>query len=94
MNIFLTNLFRHVTAVKTIPPLELYEFSPSKSFADIDALFQEAGSENREHLLPGELEFSDQVGIRHHLLPIELEFSDQVGIRHHLLPIELEFSDK
>ncbi|XP_023340559.1 cell wall protein DAN4 [Eurytemora carolleeae] len=51
---------KHVTAVKTIPPLELYEFSPSKSFADIDALFQEAGSENREHLLPGELEFSDQ----------------------------------
>ena len=41
--------------------MEFYEFSPSKSFADFDALFEEAGSENREQLLPGELEFSDQV---------------------------------
>ena len=84
LNIFLTNLFRHVTAVKTIPPLELYEFSPSKSFADIDALFQEAGSENREHLLPGELEFSDQVGIRDHLLPGELKFNDWLGREHRI----------
>jgi len=51
---------RYVTATKTIPPMEFYEFSPSKSFADFDALFEEAGSENREQLLPGELEFSDQ----------------------------------
>ena len=50
-----------MTATKTIPPMEFYEFSPSKSFADFDALFEEAGSENREQLLPGELEFSDQV---------------------------------
>ena len=32
-----------------------------QSFADFDLLFEEAGSENREQLLPGELEFSDQV---------------------------------
>lgn len=51
---------RIVTAVKTIPPMELYEFSPENSFADFDNLFEEAGSENRESLLPGELEFSDQ----------------------------------
>jgi len=51
---------RLVTAVKTIPPMEMYEFSPSKSFADVDAHFEPAGSENREQLLPGELEFSDQ----------------------------------
>ena len=49
-----------VTAVKTVPPMELYEFSPEHSFADFDTLFEEAGSENRESLLPGELEFSDQ----------------------------------
>merc|ERR1712127_514443 len=49
-----------VTAIKTIPPMELYEFSPEASFADFDNLFEEAGSENRESLLPGELEFSDQ----------------------------------
>ena len=52
---------RIVTALKTLPPMEFYEFSPSKSFADFDALFEGAGSENREQLLPGELEFSDQV---------------------------------
>jgi len=51
---------RIVTAVKTIPPMELYEFSPENSFTDFDNLFEEAGSENRESLLPGELEFSDQ----------------------------------
>jgi len=39
--------------------MELYEFSPENSFADFDNLFEEAGSENRESLLPGELEFSD-----------------------------------
>ena len=49
-----------VTAIKTLPPMELYEFSPQHSFADFDNLFEEAGSENRESLLPGELEFSDQ----------------------------------
>jgi hypothetical protein len=49
-----------VTAIKTVPPMELYEFSPEHSFADFDNLFEEAGSENRESLLPGELEFSDQ----------------------------------
>merc|ERR1712117_649442 len=49
-----------VTAIKTIPPMELYEFSPEAQFADFDTLFEEAGSERRESLLPGELEFSDQ----------------------------------
>merc|ERR1711941_93521 len=39
---------------------ELYEFNPQQNFADFDALFEEAGSERRESLLPGELEFSDQ----------------------------------
>ena len=51
---------RIVTAVKTVPPMELYEFNPQQNFADFDALFEEAGSERRESLLPGELEFSDQ----------------------------------
>jgi len=51
---------RIVTAVKTVPPMELYEFNPQQNFADFDTLFEEAGSERRESLLPGELEFSDQ----------------------------------
>ena len=51
---------RIVTAVKTVPPMDLFEFNPQQSFADFDTLFEGAGSENRESLLPGELEFSDQ----------------------------------
>ena len=51
---------RIVTAVKTVPPMDLYEFNPQQNFADFDTLFEEAGSERRESLLPGELEFSDQ----------------------------------
>ena len=49
-----------VTAVKTLPPAELLGVNPIESFAEFDNLFEEAGSERRESLLPGELEFSDQ----------------------------------
>ena len=43
--------------------MDFYDFVPAKNFADWDALFEGAGSENRETLLPGELEFSDQVSL-------------------------------
>ena len=49
-----------VTAIKTLPPTELYEFNAESSFTDFDNLFDGAGSENRESQLPEELEFSDQ----------------------------------
>merc|ERR1712241_1523749 len=39
---------------------DLFEFNPQQSFSNFDTLFEGAGSENRESLLPGELEFSDQ----------------------------------
>ena len=52
---------RLVEAVKTIPPMEAYEFIPTKAFTDFSNVLEEAGSEKREEqLLPGELEFSDQ----------------------------------
>ncbi|CAB4067485.1 unnamed protein product [Lepeophtheirus salmonis] len=51
---------RMVEAVKTLPPMEAYEFIPTKAFTDFSNVLDEAGSEKREHLLPGELEFSDQ----------------------------------
>ncbi len=52
---------RLVEAVKTIPPMEAYEFIPTKAFTDFSNVLDEAGSEKREEqLLPGELEFSDQ----------------------------------
>ena len=45
--------FRLVEAVKTIPPMEAYEFIPTKAFTDLGNLLEEAGSEKREQLLPG-----------------------------------------
>ncbi len=52
---------RLVEAVKTIPPMEAYEFIATKAFTDLNNVLDEAGSEKKEeHLLPGELEFSDQ----------------------------------
>lgn len=50
---------RVVVAVKTVPPLDLYQFIPSKTLTDISTNLQEAGSEHNERLLPGELEFSE-----------------------------------
>lgn len=44
---------RLVEAVKTIPPMEAYEFIPTKAFTDFSNQLDEAGSEKREHLLPG-----------------------------------------
>jgi len=53
------SITRVVVAVKTLPPLHLYQFIPSKTLTDISTRLQEAGSEHRERLLEGELEFSD-----------------------------------
>lgn len=46
---------RLVTATKTLPPMELYQFVPSKTLKDLNSKLDEAGSEL--HL---ELEFGDQ----------------------------------
>ena len=48
-------VFRLVEAVKTIPPMEAYEFIPTKAFTDFSNVLDEAGSEKREQLLPGGL---------------------------------------
>lgn len=45
---------RLVEAVKTLPPMEAYEFIPTKAFTDFNNVLEEAGSEKKEHLLPGE----------------------------------------
>ena len=42
-----------IEAVKTLPPMEAYEFIPTKAFTDLSNVLEEAGSEKREHLLPG-----------------------------------------
>ena len=45
---------RLVEAVKTIPPMEAYEFVATKAFTDLSNVLDEAGSEKREEqLLPG-----------------------------------------
>lgn len=41
---------RLIEAVKTLPPLE---FIPTSAFTDFDNVLEEAGSEKREQLLPG-----------------------------------------
>jgi hypothetical protein len=41
---------RLIEAVQTIPA---YEFIPTSAFTDFDNVLDEAGSEKREHLLPG-----------------------------------------
>jgi len=46
---------RLVEAVKTLPPMEAYEFIPTKAFTDLNNVLDEAGSEKREQLLPGDL---------------------------------------
>ncbi len=46
---------RLVEAVKTIPPMEAYEFVATKAFTELNNVLDEAGSEKRESLLPGEL---------------------------------------
>merc|ERR1740128_780227 len=53
------SITRVVVAVKTLPPLHLYQFIPSKTLTDVNTRLLEAGSENRHRLLEGELEFSD-----------------------------------
>jgi len=53
------SITRIVVAVKTLPPLHLYQFIPSKTLTDVNTRLLEAGSENRHRLLEGELEFSD-----------------------------------
>ena len=48
---------RFVEAVKTLPPMEAYEFIPTKAFTDLNNVLDEAGSEKREQLLPGLISF-------------------------------------
>ena len=44
---------RLIEAVKTVPPFEF--INPTSAFTDLDNVLEEAGSEKREQLLPGEL---------------------------------------
>ena len=46
---------RFVTAIKTLPPMEVYHFVPSKTLNEFNTRLEEAGSEL--HL---ELEFGDE----------------------------------
>jgi len=48
------NIARMVTAIKTLPPMEIYQFIPSKTLNEFNSKLDEAGSEL--HL---ELDFSD-----------------------------------
>ncbi|ODN01352.1 hypothetical protein Ocin01_05324 [Orchesella cincta] len=45
---------RLVTAHKTVPPMELFQFVPTKSLTEFNTALQEAGSEHSEQLLGSE----------------------------------------
>ncbi len=47
-----------VEAVKTVPAGENYEFIATQAFKDFSNVLEEAGSEKREQLLPGKVQFS------------------------------------
>ncbi|KAI4496711.1 hypothetical protein M0804_000521 [Polistes exclamans] len=49
------NIARSVTAIKTLPPMEIYQFIPSKTLNEFNSKLEEAGSEL--HL---ELDFGDE----------------------------------
>ncbi|CAG7831134.1 unnamed protein product [Allacma fusca] len=62
---FITRL---VTAHKTVPPIELFQFVPTKSLNEFNTALQEAGSENREHLLASESEADENDTNYEHIL--------------------------
>ena len=52
-----------IEAVKTLPPMEAYEFIPTQSFTDISNVLEEAGSEKREHFLQGIMDIQSEESI-------------------------------
>lgn len=63
---FITRL---VTAHKTVPPVELFQFVPTKSLTEFNTALQEAGSEHREHLLGSENEDESDTNYEHIIAP-------------------------
>ncbi|XP_035714325.1 mucin-5AC isoform X3 [Folsomia candida] len=63
---FITRL---VTAHKTVPPVELFQFVPTKSLNEFNTALQEAGSEHREHLLGSESEDENDTNYEHIIAP-------------------------
>ncbi|KAA0201459.1 hypothetical protein HAZT_HAZT009369 [Hyalella azteca] len=50
---------RIVTAIKTIPPVEAFDFIPENSLNEFNDKLLAEGTENDESLLPGELEYDE-----------------------------------
>ncbi|KAF2359457.1 protein of unknown function DUF4758 [Trinorchestia longiramus] len=55
---------RIVTAIKTIPPVEAFDFIPENSLNEFNDKLLAEGTENDEALLPGELEYDENSGTR------------------------------
>ena len=53
-----------VTAIKTIPPVEAFDFIPENSLNEFNDKLLAEGTENDESLLPGELEYDENSGTR------------------------------
>jgi hypothetical protein len=67
---------RVVRALKTVPPMELFQFVPTKSLTEFNTALQEAGSEHREQLLGSESDTDDQEQAYQHIVapPDDLAF--------------------
>ncbi|XP_060531660.1 uncharacterized protein LOC132705212 isoform X2 [Cylas formicarius] len=69
---------RLVTATKTLPPMEAYQFIPSKTLKEFNSRLDEAGSELHLELEFGDNNEQDEDGHPKRILPADLDLS-QIG---------------
>ena len=55
---------RIVTAIRTIPPVEAFDFIPENSLNEFNDKLLAEGTENEQSLLPGEVEYDENSGTR------------------------------
>ena len=53
-----------VTAIKTLPPVDAFDFIPENSLNEFNDKLLAEGTENEQSLLPGELEYDENSGTR------------------------------
>lgn len=67
---------RLVTATKTLPPMELYQFVPSRTLNEFNSRLDEAGSELHLELEFGDENDEDEEKVRRERLPSDLDLSN------------------
>lgn len=67
---------RLVTAIKTLPPMEVYHFNPSKALREFNSKLDEAGSELNLELDFGDDNENDEDEQNRHVLPLDLDLAN------------------